>query len=109
MQGVYLKFYVQENRKYHSMLVYEWLLHVARDMGVRGGSVFRAIAGYGRTGVIHEDHFIELAGDLPLEVVFALGEREADALVERVRRENLPLFYVRMAAEYGVLGGKPIG
>lgn len=107
MQGVYLKFYVQENRKHHHMLAYEWILHAAKSMGIRGGSVFRAMAGFGRTGVIHEDHFIELAGDLPLEVVFALTEAEADALIERIRAEKMPLFYVRMAAEFGVLGAQP--
>lgn len=104
MQGVYLKFYVQENRRLHGMLAYEWILHVAKSMGLRGGTVFRAIAGFGRTGAIHEDHFIELAGDLPLELAFAVTEAEADALIERLRSENLPLFYVRMAAEFGVLG-----
>jgi PII-like signaling protein len=104
MQGVYLKFYVQENRKHHGMLAYEWLLREARHLGLHGGSVFKAIAGFGRHGVIHADHFIELAGDLPLEVVFAVSDAEADALLAKVNEARLPLFYVRMAAEYGVVG-----
>lgn len=104
MQGVYLKFFVQENQKYHSLLVYEWLLREAKAMDIRGGSVFRAIAGYGRHGIIHEDHFIELGGEMPLEVVFALSDAEADALLARVQDEGLALFYVRMAATYGVVG-----
>ena len=44
MQGVYLKFYVLENRRHHGILAYEWLLETARQLGLPGGSAFRAIA-----------------------------------------------------------------
>ena len=74
MQGVYLKFYVQENRRHHGILAYEWLLETARKLGLHGGSAFRAIAGFGRHGRLHEEHFFELAGDLSVEVGFALTE-----------------------------------
>lgn len=77
MQGVYLKFYVQENRRPHGILAYEWLLEAARKAGIPGGSAFRAIASYGRHGRIHEEHFFELAGDQSVEVGFALSEEEA--------------------------------
>ena len=66
MKGTYLIFFVQENRTRHGVLVYEWLLEEARRLGVKGGTAFKAIAGFGRHGHIHADHFIELAGDLPL-------------------------------------------
>jgi PII-like signaling protein len=29
-------------------------------LGIHGGSAFKAIAGFGRHGVLHEDHFFEL-------------------------------------------------
>ena len=41
MQGIYLKFYVQENRRHHGILAYEWLLEEARKVGIHGGSAFR--------------------------------------------------------------------
>ena len=81
MQGVYLKFYVQENRRHHGILAYEWLLEQAQTLGIHGGSAFRAIAGYGRHGRLHEEHFFELAGDLSVEVGFALTEDEAGRLL----------------------------
>jgi len=105
MQGVYLKFYVPEKRRHHGVLAYEWLLEEARKLGVPGGSAFRAVAGYGRHGRLHEDHFFELAGDLAVEVGFALGEDEAQNLLAHLGGEALELFYVKLPLEMGVVGG----
>ena len=104
MQGVYLKFYVQENRRHHGILAYEWLLEQARRLGIHGGSAFRAIAGYGRTGKLYEEHFFELAGDLPVEVGFALTADEAQMLLAHLAGEQLKLFYIQLPLEMGVVG-----
>lgn len=107
MQGTYLKFYVHEGRRHHGKLVYEWLLSVARELGIHGGSAFRAIAGFGRHGFV-EQHFFELADNMPVEVVFMLSDVEAQKLLSRLREEkHLSLFYIQQSAEYGVLNGDP--
>jgi PII-like signaling protein len=106
MQGTYLKFYVHENRRHRGKLVFEWLLNEARELGIHGGSAFRAIAGFGRHGVIVEQHFFELADELPVEVAFMVSDEDAERLVARLQEEkDLSLFYIRMPAEYGVLNG----
>jgi uncharacterized protein len=105
MQGVFLKFYVAEGLRHHGILAYEWLLETARQAGIPGGSAFRAIAGYGRHGQLHEDHFFELAGALPVEVGFALTEVQAQALLARLADEKLALVYVKTPVETGVVGG----
>ena len=104
MHGVYLKFYVQEKRRLHGILAYEWLLENARKLGIHGGSAFQAIAGYGRNGVLHEQQFLELAGDLPVEVGFAVTDEEADRLLQRIRDEKVSVFYVRLPVEFGITG-----
>ena len=106
MKGTYLKFYVHEHRKHHGILLYEWLLERAKSMGIHGGSAFRAIAGFGRHGALHEDHFFELAGNLPVEVVFMVSDQEAEQLLELIQREQIQIFYARMPAEYGVVNGE---
>ena len=103
MQGTYLKFYVHENRKHRGILLYEWLLEHAKKMDVHGGSAFRAIAGFGRHGVLHEEHFFELAGDLAVEVVFVLSDVKAQRMLDLLSEENVSLFYVKMPVEYGIL------
>ena len=106
MKGTYLKFYVHENRQHHHHLIHDWLLEQAKKMGIHGGTAFKAIAGFGRHGVLHEDHFFELAGDLAVEVVFVVSDEEAERLLALVRIEKLTLFYVRMPVEYGVVNGE---
>lgn len=100
-----LRIYVHENLRLHGRLGYEWLLEEARRQGIAGGTAFRAIAGFGRHGVLHEDRFFELAGDLPVVVEFVVGDAEAVRLIERVRAEGVHAFYVKLPAEAGVLNG----
>jgi uncharacterized protein len=104
MNGTYLRFYMRENLRHQHRLLYEWLLEYAKSIGVRGGSAFRAIAGFGRHGVLHEQHFFELAGDLPIEVEFILTDAEADRLLDSLRSENVRLVYARLPAQFGVIG-----
>jgi len=102
MQGIYLKFYVAENHKQGSLCVYEWLLERAKEIGIRGGSAFHAMAGFGRHHKLHADHFFELAGDRPVEVGFVVTEDEAHMLFELIAAEGLSLFYVKLPVEFGI-------
>lgn len=101
MQSVYLKFYVTEKQRHDGTLLHDWLLEQAKKQGISGGSAFRAIAGYGRHGHMHEETFFELAGELPVQVEFILQASQADALLDAVRTAKLNLFYVRYAVESG--------
>ncbi|MGH8091087.1 MAG: DUF190 domain-containing protein, partial [Rudaea sp.] len=87
MKGMHLRFYTYENRKHGGQLEYEWLLEFAKARGVHGGSAFRAIAGFGRHGKMHEEHFFELAGDVPVLVEFIADAESADALIAALRDE----------------------
>ncbi|HEY5365280.1 MAG TPA: DUF190 domain-containing protein [Casimicrobiaceae bacterium] len=105
MTGTLLRFYVHENRKHDHVLLYEWLLEQAKKTGIEGGSAFRALAGFGRHGVMREEHFYELAANVPVAVDFAVTAAQADALLALVRAHGVSLFYVRMAAEFGSIDG----
>lgn len=104
MNAVMLRLFTEEDDKHKGRLVYEWLLETGREMGMAGGSAFRAIAGYGHGGRIHEDSFFELGGKLPVEVMFAATQEQVDALLARVAGEGLRLFYIWTAAETGTTG-----
>jgi PII-like signaling protein len=105
-QGSFLRFYVHENRKHRGILIYEWLLETAKKAGIHGGSAFRAIAGFGRHGILHEQHFFELAGDLTVEVEFLLSDEQAEALLAQLREERVRVLYARTRAEFGMIEGK---
>jgi PII-like signaling protein len=103
MKGTLLRFYVHENRRHHHVLLYDWLLEEAQKIGIRGGSAFRAIAGFGRHGVLHAERFFELAGDVAVEVELAVTEEEAERMMARVREEGIALFFVRTPVEFGTI------
>lgn len=103
VKGVNLRFYTHARVKHHGMLLSEWLLEQAKKHKLGGGSVFRAIAGFGRHGVLHEEAFFELADDLPIQIEFVLRENEADEMLQLVRDAGIELVYVRIPACIGIL------
>ena len=103
MNGYALRFYMHENQKHQGKLLYEWLLEAARGHRVHGGSAFKAIAGFGRHGQIHADHFFELAGEQTVLVEFLVDEAAAESLVKMVRTEQAPLFWAKLPVEFGVV------
>jgi PII-like signaling protein len=102
--GVHLYFYCHSRAKHDGMLLSEWLLEQAKAHGLGGGSVFRAIAGFGRHGVLHEEQFFELADDLPVKVEFLLREEQAELLLQLVRNAGIDATYARSPASFAVLG-----
>ncbi|MBV9345521.1 MAG: DUF190 domain-containing protein [Gammaproteobacteria bacterium] len=103
MQGLLLRFYVHANQRTQGRRVWEWLLEEANGLGVRGGSAFQAMAGFGRHHVLHESTFFELAGTETVEVEFVVTETEAARLLARLGERRLRLFYARLPASFGVL------
>ncbi len=104
MKGCSLRFYVHENQKHNGALLYEWLLEQAKRSGIHGGSVFRTIAGFGRHGVLSEQHFFELAGQLTVVVEFVVPDVQADALLDLARADGAILFYARSTVDFGLIG-----
>lgn len=101
MKGVQLRLYTYENRKHHGLPIYEWLL---RQLGIHGGSAYKAIAGYGRHGRLHEQHFFELAGEEPILVEFIVTREQARLFLGSIAAEQLQPFYARLPAEFGEVG-----
>ena len=104
LNAVALRFYVHQPRKHGKVLLFEWLLERAKELGIHGGSAFFATAGYGRHGVIHEQRFLELPEVLPVMVEFIVSEAEADKLLELVRAENIHTFCTRTPTQVILLG-----
>jgi PII-like signaling protein len=105
MTGTIIRFYVHENRIHNHIALFEWLLEQAKKLGIHGGSAFRAIAGFGRHGILHEQHFFELAADMTIEVEFVVTDEEAESLLALLRKERVSIFYARVPAEFGAIEG----
>ena len=102
-EGHFLRFYVHEGHRHHHLLLWDWLLQQANKLGIRGGSAFKAMAGFGRHHVLHEAHFFELAGSLTVEVEFIVTPEEAKTLLDLLEREKIRLFYAQLPASFGVI------
>lgn len=98
---VCLQVFVSEASRHHGKLTYEWLLDAAQELGIAGGSAFRAVAGFGRHGR-HDVGFFELAGELPVGVEFFVEAAMADQLLKAIAEAGLTLFYARLPAEIGI-------
>ena len=103
MQGSFLRFYFREGDRCHGRIAWEWLLQEANRLGVRGGSAFRAMAGFGHHHVLHESSFFELAGSLAVEVEFIATEEEAAQLLAIVEKAGLRTIYARIPAAFGIV------
>ena len=103
MHGYQISFFTQQDRRHRGEPMAEWLVQLARDMGLRGATLIPATEGFGRHGRLHSAHFFELA-DQPLEVLVVVTQDEATRLFARLQSEGVQVFYVKTPVEFGTLG-----
>ena len=103
VEGEFLRFYVLEKQSHQGVLLWEWMLDNANKLGIRGGSAFRTIGGFGRCHNLHESRFLELAGDAGVELEFVVTADEKKRLVALIEHEKIRVFYARMPAHFGVI------
>lgn len=103
MQGYQLTFFTQQDRKHAGLPLGEWLLQEARKLGLGGATLIAASEGFGHHKKLHSSHFFELA-DQPIEVTMALSEEDTERLFQRLREEDINLFFVKAPIEYGMTG-----
>ncbi len=103
MKGFLVIFFTQQNRRHHGKMLGDWLVDLAKEMGLRGATLATAIEGFGHSGKLHSSHFFELA-DQPTEIRLAITEEEFTSLFARLEAEDLSLFYIKTPIEFGSVG-----
>jgi len=103
MQGYQITFFTQQGRKHGHTPLCDWLLSLAQDSGLDGATIVAAAKGFGHTGQTHSAGFFDLA-DQPQLVVMTATAEQAETLLQRIRSEDLQLFYLKCPAEFGLLG-----
>jgi PII-like signaling protein len=103
MHGFQLTFFTQQDCRHGHTPLAEWLLLEARQLGLSGGTLTMAGEGFGRGGKLHSAHFFELA-DQPVEVTIAASAADAERLFQRLRDEQIKIFYVKTPIEFGMTG-----
>lgn len=105
MNGFLVIFFTQQSRRHEGRMLGEWVVDLAKEMGLRGATMTTGIEGFGHSGQLHSSHVFELA-DQPIEIRLALTEDELTRLFERLDAEDLSLFYIKAPIELGTLGQK---
>jgi PII-like signaling protein len=103
MKGFLVIFFTQQNRRHHGKMLGDWLVDLAKEMGLRGATLATGIEGFGHSGKLHSSHFFELA-DQPTEIRLAITEEEFARLFERLASEEISLFYIKTSIEFGAVG-----
>ena len=103
MRGYQISLLAEQDRRIEHRQATEWLLHLAKELGIAGCTVFSGVESFGADGRRHSARFFELA-DQPMELVMAVTEEQADRLFERIEAMETKIFYIKTPIEYGQLG-----
>ena len=103
MKGFLVTFFTQQNRRNQGKMLGDWIVDLAKEMGLRGATLSTDIEGFGHTGRLHSSHFFELA-DQPTEIRMAITEDESEKLFKRLELEDISLFYIKTPIEMGFVG-----
>lgn len=103
MKGFQTTFFLQQDRRHHGRPLADWLVHVAKDMGLLGATMVAAAEGFGHGGRIHSARFFDLA-DQPVEVTVVASVEDTARLLERLRSEGIDIFYAKTPVEFGNTG-----
>ncbi len=106
MDGYALTFFTQQDRRLDGKPLGEWLMALARELGLPGATLIAAAQGLGHDHRLHSAGFFELA-DQPQIVHVVADAAQCDALLARLAAAGAGVFYTKAAVEFGVAGAAP--
>lgn len=105
MRGYQISFFTEQNHRIEGKTPSEWLIHLAKELGISGVTTFAGVESFGSDGRRHSARFFELV-DQPIEIMMAVTEAQSVALIEKIKVTETRLFYTKTPIEYGELGTK---
>ncbi len=67
-EALLVRIYIGESDHWEGRPLYDAIVRLMRERGIRGVSVFRGIEGYGRSSRVHTTRILALSEDLPILV-----------------------------------------
>jgi PII-like signaling protein len=103
MKGYQISLITGQDRRIDGKPATEWLIQLAKEIGIAGVTTFAGVESFGGDGRRHSAHFFELV-DQPVEIMMAMTEPQAEALLEKINAAQTRLFYIKTPIEYGEIG-----
>ncbi|HEV8332510.1 MAG TPA: DUF190 domain-containing protein [Steroidobacteraceae bacterium] len=100
MTGYQITFYTTLRRPLQGTDVKDWLIGVARELGIPGATVFAGLEGYGHDRRLHSAHFFEVA-DEPIMVVMIMSAAHKEQLMARLAGAQADIFHTIQPVEMG--------
>ena len=79
-----LRIFVGERDRVGSRTLYEAIVSRAREAGLAGATVLRAVEGFGAGSIIHKARLLELSEDLPFVIEIVDSEEKIQSFVSVV-------------------------
>ena len=106
MKGVCLEVYMSELTTHEDTTQHQWLLESAGRMGLKGGTAFKTLGGFGRDQVHRKTfHRVLMASNVSVVVQLIGTEAEIEHIIKLMVDEKISVFYTKSPIEYEVLGG----
>ena len=86
-----LKIYASTTDKIGSKLLYEYIVHKAKDNGISGVTVYRGIMGYGASSKIASSKFWELTEKLPVTIEILDEKNKIEAFYKLIEPELIDM------------------
>jgi len=100
VEGYLVTFFTQRSRKVDGVSIARLIVEEAKELGVRGATLFSGKEGFGHDGRFHSENYFDLE-DAPMQVAMAVTEQECEHLMERIEKKQLRVFYTKSRIEFG--------
>lgn len=86
-----LRIHASTTDRIGSMLLYQYIVELAREKGITGATVYRGIMGYGSSSKISSSKFWELTEKLPVVIELLDKTARLEAFYEEIRKDLLTM------------------
>jgi len=104
-QGYQVTFFTRQDCSLGNQPLGQWLLELARELGLKGATVSGGLEGVGHDGKVHMVNLYDLS-EQPLKIVMVMSESEYHRLFQRLEQEPVALFCTVTEVAYGLVGGR---
>ncbi|ANQ53299.1 hypothetical protein XJ44_02015 [Thermosipho affectus] len=91
-----LRIYLGEKDVHFGKPVFEYIVKLAYDEGLRGITVMKGIIGFGHKRHIHRSDFFSLSEDLPIVIDIVDEKNKIDMFLQKVKELNFDGLIVEM-------------
>ena len=103
-KGYQVTFFTRQDCTIGNQPLGQWLLDLARELGLKGATVSGGLEGMGRDGRVHMVTLYDLS-EQPLKIVMVVTAEEYRKLFQRLQQEPVSVFCTVAEVTFGMAGG----